>query len=252
MSFEVNGRMYAETPTGGMNMYTDVTLEVGGTNSGNDRPGHQAIVRSDTKDSRANTSGSENKNQQADKNRFCSAWSYQDYHRTGNYWHHYDGVAYMRHLRSRTNVVARNDGNYTMQGINWNGKDATRLGDTADAWNSNPYNMTEHGLFGGDTNFAIAFYRQTIYRGIYSGDASYSSTWGNDHYYPNDWGWNYTSFTDKVKLTDRLPWCQPDDDLSFYGFLSTGLHFQNGVLDHLRDYEDATITFTTRQWKASD
>ena len=109
MSFEVNGRMYAETPTGGMNMYTDVTLEVGGTNSGNDRPGHQAIVRSDTKDSRANTSGSENKNQQADKNRFCSAWSYQDYHRTGNYWHHYDGVAYMRHLRSRTNVVARND-----------------------------------------------------------------------------------------------------------------------------------------------
>ena len=252
MSFEVNGRMYAETPTGGMNMYTDVTLEVGGTNSGNDRPGHQAIVRSDTKDSRANTSGSENKNQQADKNRFCSAWSYQDYHRTGNYWHHYDGVAYMRHLRSRTNVVARNDGNYTMQGINWNGKDATRLGDTADAWNSNPYNMTEHGLFGGDTNFAIAFYRQTIYRGIYSGDASYSNTWGNDQYYPNDWGWNYTSFTDKVKLTDRLPWCQPDDDLSFYGFLSTGLHFQNGVLDHLRDYEDATITFTTRQWKASD
>ncbi len=234
MSFEVNGRMYTETTTAGMNMYVDTSLEVGGTNSGNNRPGHVALTRSDTPERHAN-------------DRYASAWSYQDYHRTGDYWHHYDGVAYMRHLRSRTNVVARTDGNYTMEGINWGGKDQTQLNDY-----DNYVSGTSHALFGGDVNFATSFYRHTIYRGIYSGDQSYTSTWGSDTYYPNDWGWNYTSFADKVNIGDTLPWCQPDEDLGYYGFLSTGLQVKAGVLNHLRSYDRATITFTTKKWHATE
>ena len=92
MAIEVNGRMYTETPTAGMNMYVDTALEVGGTNSGNNRPGHVALVRSDTKDKRANNNAS-NTALDNDKGRFASGWSFQDYHRTGDYWHHYDGVA---------------------------------------------------------------------------------------------------------------------------------------------------------------
>ncbi|MCI8425555.1 MAG: hypothetical protein HFJ72_07855, partial [Adlercreutzia sp.] len=246
MAIEVNGRMYTETPTSGMNMYVDTALEVGGTASGNNRPGHVALVRSDTKDKRANNNAS-NTALDNDKGRFASGWSFQDYHRTGDYWHHYDGVAYMRHLRSRTNVVARVDGNYVMQGINWGGTDYTGLYDADDYRRG-----TTHALFGGDVNFATSFYRHTVYRGYYSGDQSYSSTWGADTYWPNDWGWNYTAANDKVTVSDTLPWCQPDEDLAYYGFLSTGLHVQNGVLSHLRSYDRATITFTTRQWKATE
>ena len=69
MAIEVNGRMYTETPTAGMNMYVDTALEVGGTNSGNDRPGHTALVRSDTKDKRANNNAS-NTALDNDKGRF--------------------------------------------------------------------------------------------------------------------------------------------------------------------------------------
>lgn len=246
MAIEVNGRMYTETPTAGMNMYVDTALEVGGTNSGNDRPGHTALVRSDTKDKRANNNAS-NTALDNDKNRFASGWSFQDYHRTGDYWHHYDGVAYMRHLRSRTNVVARVDGNYTMEGINWGGTDQTQLNDY-----DNYVSGTSHALFGGDVNFATSFYRHTVYRGFYTGDQSYTGTWGYDTYWPNDWGWNYTAFNDKVTLGDTMPWCQPDEDLGYYGFLTTGLRVQRGVLNHLRSYDRASITFVTRQWAATE
>ncbi len=238
MSFEVNGRMYAETATAGVNMYVDTSMEVGGTNSGNDRPGHVSVVRSDTPERHSSES-------------FRGAWSYQDYHRSGGYYSHNDCPSYMRHLRSRTKVVARTDGTYTMEGINYNGTDHMVLGDT-----SSGNNYTDHALFGGDVNFATSVYRHTIYRenGIYSGDQEYETN-SSAEYGPNDWGWNYTSFADNVHVADTMPWCQPDDDLSYYGFLSTGMHVQNGVLNHLRDYDRATITFTTKQWvptKAGD
>lgn len=45
-----------------------------------------------------------------------------------------------------------------------------------------------------------------------------------------------------------MPWCQPDEDLGYYGFLTTGLRVQRGVLNHLRSYDRASITFVTRQW----
>ncbi len=132
-----------------------------------------------------------------------------------------------------------------MEGINWGGTDHTYLGDT-----NQSVNYTDHALFGGDVNFATSVYRHNVYRGFYTGDQSYSSTYGYNQYYPNDWVWNYTSFMDRVHISDTLPWCQPDDDLAYYGFLSTGLHFQNGVLKHLKDYDRAVITFTTKQWDA--
>ena len=94
--------------------------------------------------------------------------------------------------------------------------------------------------------------RHTVYRGFYTGDQSYTGTWGYDTYWPNDWGWNYTAFNDKVTLGDTMPWCQPDEDLGYYGFLTTGLRVQRGVLNHLRSYDRASITFVTRQWAATE
>ena len=235
MAFEVNGRMYTETATAGVNMYVDATLEVGGTNSGNDRPGHVSIVRSDTPERHAD-------------NAYRSAWGYQDYHRSGGYYSHNDCPSYMRHLRSRTKVVARTDGTYTMEGINYDGTDRTELGDTYSG-----RNYTDHALFGGDSNFATSVYRHTIYRenGIYSGDQEYDGSYSAE-YTPNDWGWNYTSFADNVHVADTMPWCQPDDDLAYYGYLTTGMRVRSGVLNHLRDYDRATITFTTKQWEPTD
>ena len=83
MALEVNGRMYTETSAGGINMFVDTAMEVGGTNSGNDRPGHVAMVRCD----------------KPTNDHVKSGWSFQDYHSNGNYYTHTHDEAYMRHIR---------------------------------------------------------------------------------------------------------------------------------------------------------
>ncbi|MEE0706949.1 MAG: hypothetical protein UCH28_11300, partial [Adlercreutzia sp.] len=235
MSLEINGRMYTETAKTGVDYIVDTSMEVGGTNSGNVRPGHEAMVRCDTPAKEAG-------------NAYRSAWSYQDYHRTGTYYSHTHEAARMRHLRSCNRIIALTDSNYTVKGItDANGNAYTELNESTEG-----RNMTEKGLFGGDTAFNINMYRYNMYRWDTGLDnPSYSSTVGSRQYYPNDWGVNYVSFADKLMIDDVMPWCQPDDDLAYYGFLTMGMVVQGGVATHLKNYEGAYLKFTTKQWGAN-
>ena len=140
-------------------------------------------------------------------NAFRSVLSYQDYVPNG---HHNHTPNKMRHLRTsaRANVVET--GAYTRKGHlgGWeNGRD---------------------GISGFDGRTEIKFASDQYY------SVSLQRRYGS-------WDWNNwngkVSFSDEIVLRDDMPVCQPDADLEYYGFLSTGMRLLNkgsdDVLNHV-------------------
>lgn len=225
MAFEVTGRTYRITGSGGINSQTAITMEVGEDEGGNVRPQHKAVKRF-TEANKQNNDGVK------------SNWAYQDYHRYGDYWSHLHHAARMRHLISNTSIIIVEDGNYVRKDTVTNAAGAygNRIGNYG----------YEDARFADDYHYAISFYRKNIRNKF---DAFYDSyDWRNG----DQWWDTYVSFADRVTLTDTLPTCFPDNDLEYYGYLSTGFKFLPGagVWNHLKTYENASITLTTQKWNS--
>ena len=141
----------------------------------------------------------------------------------------------MRHLVTNQHLIVHEDGNYVRKDTVTNAAGAygNRLGNYG----------YEDARFADDYHYAMSFYRKNI-RWFYN---------STDYRSGDDWYDTYASFADRVTLHDTLPKCIPDSDLEYYGYLSTGFHFlkDSGVWKHLSDYENASITLTTRQWDAA-
>lgn len=152
-------------------------------------------------------------------NAFRSVFSYQDYVPNANHGHMPNK---MRHLRTsaRANVVET--GAYTRKGHlgGWeNGRDGI-----------SGFNGTTEIKFASDQYYSVSLQRR------------YGS-----------WDWNNwngrVSFSDEIVLRDDMPVCQPDTELEYYGFLSTGLRLVNRTTDDVLN-RLSYIKFRLRKYAA--
>ncbi len=120
-----------------------------------------------------------------------SNWGYQDYVLSGSHGH----TPYkMRHLQTQAHVNVVESGAYTRKGINstlTNGRD-----------------NDENVRFASDRQFSVSFQRHY--------------GWANYNNFSNK-----LSFTDEAVLRDVMPVCVPNEELEYYGFLSTGMQLLN-------------------------
>ena len=201
---------------------TTVTVRAGGDYSGNNRAGHKAVTRYD------DGSGTSSHK---------SEWSYDNRkwgHKTT--YSHVDYEGQMSHLQTISQVSVIDDGNYVRKGVN------TDLAYELD--------VDDSVKFADDQKFYVSFYRKHTNNLV--------SLSGSDY---NDWNYGRISFADRVVLQDTFPVCFPNDELGYYGFLSTGIGIpaDSGVLSKLQSQlakqQGAVapeLRLTTKQWQKDE
>ncbi len=215
-SFEVNGRFYK---LGQAKATASTTLTVGNSTDG----------RSKTRVDQGASNSSE-------FGRIQSSWSFKNYYRYFYYSGHSERESTARDMLSTVYVSVVKDNAYTRKGVHSNV--TTEYDDT-------------NVKFGDEDQFVVSFTRGNYYDvyephyAYYQLDHDYSGlpTSGHTWYYQDlfDWRDGRISFSDQIELQDTLPTIEPNSDYKYYGFLTTGIHVNNEVYDHM---ESITLYLT--------
>ncbi len=241
--FEVTGRFYK---TGIADASATTQLDIGQLC---DRPYAKAKKRTDV--GKFNSSNDIN-------DAYRSAWSYQDYWSYPcwkNNWH-YDFYNYKSaHLYSTAKVYVHPENNHVLKGVHE--KTDTDTDTLAKFGKYNEYSIGFRQYQEGGPNdcCGISNYWYTeqyqnaikddnatykIHNSGHGGGSSSSSAINND---PDDWSGKH-AFTDKVVLTDTLPYIRPDSGTGYFGFLTKKIYISNDIkqyIDNIVIYKKKSI-----------
>ncbi len=208
--FEVTGRFYK---MGAADATASTKMDIGQLSE--ERPYAKAKKRSQT--------GVSNGTNNIYNSTIRSSWSWQDYWRNTccGSWHAYSSYK-AAHMFSTAKVYVQAEGNTVKKGVH---QTINTKSDTYAKFSLyNEYSVSFSQAQLGSVNDCSSNHGTGV---AHAESGGYTTN--ND---VNNWA-NKHSFTDKVVLTDTLPYVRPDDDTEYYGFLTKKIFISQDIKQYI-------------------